>query len=145
AARRPLSGAERKPVIDGLPAPCDGDDGGRDGIVADPIGCRFDSGRLRCAGAKADGCLSAEQVDALSRAFAGPKDSKGRQGDPGFPFGTGLTATQGIPGLLVGSTNPVGPPFTATEMDVDKRADDAAAQPQMLLTATSTWTNVHTV
>src|SRR4030095_1983897 len=43
-----------------------------------------------------------------------------------------------------GSANPAGPPFTATEMDVDKRAEDAAAQPQMLLTATSTWTNLNT-
>ena len=68
-------------MIDGLLAACDGDDGLRDGIVADPIGCRFDPGGLRCAGAKADRCLSAPQVDALSRAFAGPKDSKGRQLD----------------------------------------------------------------
>jgi Tannase and feruloyl esterase len=142
--RRAFSDADRKTVIDGLLAACDGGDGLRDGIVADPTGCRFDPRALRCAGAKVDGCLSAPQVDALTRAFAGPKDSKGRQVYPGFPFDTGITATQGIPGLLAGSTNPVGPPFTATEMDVDKRAEDAAAQPQMLLTATSTWTNLNT-
>ena len=142
--RRALSDADRKTVIDGLLAACDGEDGLRDGIVADPIGCRFDPARLRCPAAKADGCLSGEQVEALSRAFAGPKDSKGRQVYPGFPFDTGITATQGIPGLLVGSANPVGPPSRATEMDVDKRAEDAAAQPQTLLTATSTWTNLNT-
>src|SRR3954452_96954 len=128
----------------GLLAAGDGENGLRDGIVPDPIGCRFDPARLRCAGAKADGCLSAPQVDALSRAFAGPKDSKGRQVYPGFPFDTGITATQGIPGLLVGSANPVGPPFTATEMDVDQRADMAAADPQAALTATTRWTNLNT-
>jgi len=125
-------------------ASCDGADGLRDGIVSDPIGCRFDPGSLRCAGAKADGCLSQPQAEALARAFAGPKDSKGRQVYPGFPFDTGIGATEGIPGLLAGSANPVGPPFTATEMDVDKRAKDAAADPQMQLTSTWGWTNLNT-
>jgi feruloyl esterase len=118
-------------------AACDAADGLRDGIVSDPIGCRFDPGSLRCAGQKADGCLSQAQVEALAKAFAGPKDSKGRQVYPGFLFDTGIAASQGIPGLLAGSANPVGPPFTATEMDVDKRAEDAAAQPQTQLTATA--------
>ena len=63
---------------------------------------------------------------------------------PGFPFDTGIAATEGIPGLLAGSANPVGPPFTATEMDVDKRAEDAAADPQMQLTSTWGWTNLNT-
>ena len=77
-------------------------------------------------------------------AFAGPKDSKGRQVYPGFPFDTGIAATQGIPGLLAGSMNPVGAPFTATEMDVDKRGEDAAADPQAQLTSTWGWTNLNT-
>ena len=117
--RRAFSDADRKAVIDGLLAACDGADGLRDGIVSDPIGCRFDPASLVCAGEKADGCLSRAQAEALAKAFAGPKDSKGRPVYPGFPFDTGIAATQGIPGLLAGSANPVGPPFTATEMDVD--------------------------
>jgi feruloyl esterase len=63
---------------------------------------------------------------------------------PGFLFDTGIVATQGIPGLLAGGLNPVGPPFTATEMDVDERAAQAAAHPQMQLTATASWTNLNT-
>ena len=143
-ARRAFSDADRKAVIDGLLASCDAADGLRDGIVSDPIGCRFDPASLRCAGPKADGCLSGPQVEALSKAFAGPKDSKGRPVYPGFLFDTGIAATQGIPGLLAGSANPVGPPFTATEMDVDNRAEGAAAQPQSQLTSTSSWTNLNT-
>jgi feruloyl esterase len=143
-ARRALSDADRKTVIDGLLAACDGADGLGDGIVADPIGCRFDPHSSTCAGPKADGCLSGRQVDALRMAFAGPKDSKGRQVYPGFPFDTGIVATQGIPGLLAGSLNPVGPRFTATEMDVDLRAEKAAADPVMQLTATWGWTNLST-
>ena len=142
--RRAFSDADRKAVIDGLLAACDGADGLRDGIVSDPIGCRFDPGSLRCAGAKADGCLSQPQAEALAKAFAGPRDSKGRPVYPGFPFDTGIVATEGIPGLLAGSANPVGPPFTATEMDVDQRAEAAAADPQAQLTSTSSWTNLNT-
>jgi feruloyl esterase len=142
--RRAFSDADRKAVIDGLLAACDGADGLGDGIVSDPTGCRFDPASLACAGEKAEGCLSRAQAEALAKAFAGPKDSKGRPVYPGFPFDTGITATQGIPGLLAGSANPVGPPFTATEMDVDARAEAAAANPQMQLTSTWGWTNLNT-
>ena len=131
-------------MIDGLLAACDGADGLRDGVVSDPIGCRFDPGALRCAGPKVEGCLSGAQVEALGKAFAGPKDSKGRQVYPGFLFDTGIAATQGIPGLLAGSMNPVGRPFTATEMNVDERAERAAADSQMQLTTTWSWTNLNT-
>jgi hypothetical protein len=142
--RKAFSDGDRKAVVDGLLAACDAGDGLKDGMIFDPVGCRFDPKTLRCAGEKADGCLSNTQVSAIEKAFAGPKDSKGRQVYPGFLFDTGITATRGIPGLLAGSVNPVGPPFTATEMDVDKRAEEAAASPMMILTATSSWTNLNT-
>jgi feruloyl esterase len=141
---RAFSDADRRAVIDGLLAACDGADGLRDGIVSDPLGCKFNPGSLRCAGTKVEGCLSGAQLEALAKAFAGPKDSKGRQVYPGFPFDTGIAATQGIPGLLAGSMNPVGPRFTATEMNVDERAERAAADPQMQLTTTWSWTSLNT-
>jgi hypothetical protein len=142
--RRALSDADRKAIIEGVLASCDARDGLRDGIVSDPLGCRFDPGALACQGPKKDGCLSAAQVDAIRRGFAGPKDSTGRQVYPGFLFDTGIANTSGLPGLLAGSMNPVGPPFTATDMDVDRRAAAASADPQMQLTATSSWTNLNT-
>ncbi len=142
--RRAFSDADRKAVIDGLLSACDARDGIKDALVFDTFGCRFDPKTLRCSGVKAEGCLSSEQVSAMEKAFAGPKDSKGRQIYPGFPFDTGITASQGIPGLLAGSINPVGPPFTATEMEVDKKVEAASADAQMLLTATSSWTNLNT-
>jgi hypothetical protein len=142
--RRAFSDADRKAVIDGVLAACDGADGLHDGIVSDPIGCHFDPVSLVCTGPKADGCLSGAQVDVLRKAFAGPKDWKGRQVYPGFLFDTGIAATQGIPGLLAGGLNPVGPPFTATGMDVDARAAAAAADPRAQLTSTWGWTNLNT-
>jgi hypothetical protein len=142
--RQPFSDADRKTVIDGVLAACDAGDGLKDGMVFNTSGCRFDPKTLVCPAAKADGCLSREQVSAIEKAFAGPRDSKGRQVYPGFLFDTGIATTQGLPGLLAGVLNPVGPPFTATEMDVDKRVDAATADPQMNLTATSTWTNLNT-
>jgi feruloyl esterase len=142
--RQALSDADKKTVIDGLLNACDASDGLKDGMVFNTKGCRFDPKTLVCNGPKKDGCLSMAQAAALDKAFAGPKDSNGRQVYPGFPYDTGLAATQGIPGLLHGGLNPVGPSFTATEMDVDRRAEAARANPQAILTATSTWTNLNT-
>jgi feruloyl esterase len=144
ATRQALSDADKKSVIDGLLNACDAGDGIKDGMVFNTKACRFDPKALVCKGPKADGCLSAAQTSALEKAFAGPKDSKGRQVYPGFLFDTGIAATQGIPGLLHGGLNPVGPPFSATAMDVDARAAAAAEDPAEALTSTSRWTNLNT-
>ena len=142
--RKAFSESDRRAVIDGVLAACDGSDGLKDGIISDPVGCRFDPTQLVCKGPKVDGCLSAAQADAIVAGFAGPKDSKGRQVYPGFLFDTGIANTQGLPGLLVGAVNPVGPAFSATEMDVDARAAAALADPQMQLTTTANWTKLNT-
>jgi feruloyl esterase len=137
-----LSPSDKKTVIDGILNQCDAADGAKDGIVFNTK-CRFDPKLLVCKGPKADGCLSSEQAAAIEKGFAGPKDSKGRQVYAGFPFDTGIAATQGIPGLLNGGRNPVGPAFTATSMDVDARAA-AALEGNAILTMTSEWTNLNT-
>jgi feruloyl esterase len=142
--RQALSDGDKKAVIDGFLNACDASDGVKDGMVFNTRACRFDPKTLACNGTKAEGCLSAEQAAALDKAFAGPKDSRGRQVYTGFLYDTGIAATQGIPGLLHGGSNPVGPPFTATAMDVDARAAAAAADPEEALTATSRWTNLNT-
>jgi len=137
-----LSDADKKTVIDGIVNQCDAADGLKDGIVFNTQ-CKFDPKLLVCKGPKADGCISSEQAAALEKGFAGPKDSKGRQVYAGFPFDTGIAATQGIPGHLNGGRNPVGPAFTATTMDVDARAQRAMSGNSML-TMTSEWTQLNT-
>jgi feruloyl esterase len=144
ATRQALSDADKKAVIDGFLNACDATDGLKDGMVFNTNACRFDPKTLVCKGAKADGCLSAEQAAALEKGFAGPKDSKGRPVYPGFLFDTGIAATQGIPGLLHGGLNPVGPTFSATSMDVDARVAAAGADSGAVLAATSSWTNLNT-
>ena len=142
--RQALSDADKRTVIDGILNACDASDGVNDGMVFNTSACRFDPKTLVCNGPKKDGCLTMAQASALEKAFAGPKDSKGRQVYPGFLYDTGIAATQGIPGLLQGGLNPVGPAFTAKEMDVDRRAEAASSNPQAILSATSTWTNLNT-
>jgi tannase/feruloyl esterase len=138
----PLSDGDKKTIIDGIVNQCDAADGLKDGIVFN-TNCKFDPKLLVCRGPKADGCISSEQAAALEKGFGGPKDSKGRQVYAGFPFDTGIAATQGIPGHLNGGRNPVGGPFTATSMDVDARAA-RALDGNSLLTITSEWTNLNT-
>src|SRR5215469_16015740 len=142
--RAAFSDSDKKTVIDGLLNACDAADGLNDGMVFNWQGCRFDPKALVCKGAKQDGCLSMSQATTLVKAFAGPKDTKGRQVYPGFPFDTGIVSTQGIPGLLHGGLNPVGPGFTDIGMDVDSAVERAMADPAGSLGETSRWTNLNT-
>ena len=59
--------ARIKLVHDAVLAACDAADGVADGLVSDPIGCRyrFDVRKLQCTGAVSDSCLSAAQVNAV--------------------------------------------------------------------------------
>jgi feruloyl esterase len=68
-------------------AACDAADGVADGILNDPRACHFDPAAIQCKDADADGCLTAPQVAALRKIYAGPKNSKGQQISPGFSPG----------------------------------------------------------
>jgi feruloyl esterase len=142
--RNALSEGDKKAVIEGLLHACDAADGLRDRMIFNLQTCRFDPKTLVCNGPKAEGCLSMAQAAVLEKAFGGPKDSKGRQVYPGFPFDTGIASTQGVPGLLYGGANPVGPAFTEIGMDVDGAVDRVLTDPAESLTATSRWTNLNT-
>jgi feruloyl esterase len=66
-------------------AACDGLDGLKDGILADPRQCRFDPATIECKGTNGAGnCLTPPQVAALRRIYEGPRDAQGRQVFPGF-------------------------------------------------------------
>jgi feruloyl esterase len=140
----PLSDADRKAVIDGIVNACDANDGVKDGMIFDRNSCRFDPATLVCKGAKADGCLSPAQASAIAKAMAGPKDSKGNQVYPGFPFDTGIAAMGGgIPGILLAAGPPVGGATPASQ-DVDAEARAADRNPQAVIADTWSWTNLNT-
>jgi feruloyl esterase len=139
-----LSASDRKTVIDGLLKACDGGDGLEDGMIFNTRACRFDPKTLVCSGEKRDGCLSAAQAQAVEKAFTGPRDSKGNQVYPTFPYDTGITATGGgIPGLLSPGKSPLGPPNRSLQQDVDREAATQAANPQAIVGDTWSWTNLN--
>jgi len=55
---------------------CDARDGLTDGVLDDPTRCRFDPDVLRCTAADAATCLTAPQVEAARKIYAGPKNPR---------------------------------------------------------------------
>jgi hypothetical protein len=68
-------------------AACDALDGVKDGVIDDPTKCPFDPTVLLCKESETDSCLTAAQVGALKKIYAGPQDSDGNQVMPGFSPG----------------------------------------------------------
>jgi hypothetical protein len=67
---------------------CDSRDGVKDGVIADPLACRFDVAVLQCKGTEAADCLTTAQVEAAKKIYAGPKNPRtGLQIFPGFEPG----------------------------------------------------------
>jgi feruloyl esterase len=54
-------------------AQCDSKDGVEDGVVDDPTACVFRPASLLCKGAESDACLTAPQVAAIQKLYAGPR------------------------------------------------------------------------
>jgi feruloyl esterase len=51
---------------------CDAKDGVKDGIIEVPTTCRFDPGVIKCKGPDSNTCLTAPQVEAARKLYAGP-------------------------------------------------------------------------
>ena len=71
---------------------CDAADGAKDGILENPMACRVDPKVLACAnGQDGASCLSAAQVEAAQKIYAGAKNTRtGRQVFPGLEVGSEL-------------------------------------------------------
>ena len=79
---------------------CDADDGLVDGVISDPINCRFDPSTLLCRGTDNMDCLTDGEVDSLNLIYAGLYDPvTGGQFWPGLEPGSELGWT-GWGGLL---------------------------------------------
>jgi hypothetical protein len=56
---------------------CDMSDGVKDGVIGDPVGCRFDPSVLACTGGHHSECLTDQQIRAAKNIYAGPSTSTG--------------------------------------------------------------------
>jgi feruloyl esterase len=137
-----LSDTDRALVVSGLLKSCDALDGVQDGMIFDTRGCNFDPQVLQCRGEKTDSCLTSLQVQAIKKAFAGPRTESGRQIYPGFAYDTGIGFRGArIPGLLSGGTIPVGAPPPDVALDFDALAT-AAHNAIEMAGDTNAWTNL---
>ena len=92
--RKAFSPADMGLVADRVVARCDALDQLVDGMVGDIKRCQavFKPAELQCSGAKTDSCLSALQVQALTRSFAGPRNSQGAALYSDWSFDGGIGA-----------------------------------------------------
>lgn len=134
---------ERKLITDAILDTCDGKDGIKDGMIFDRNACRFDPAVLACTSDKHDSCLSPVKVSALKKAFSGPKNARGNQVYPPFPWDAGVAAEGvSIPGIMVtGGRSPVGPPYRES-INLDQLEDAVDASGMERLTNTAYWTNL---
>jgi hypothetical protein len=66
-------------------AACDASDGLPDGLVSNPLACRFDPAVLACKAGDGSDCLTAPQMETLKALYAGPKNPRtGEQIYPGL-------------------------------------------------------------
>jgi hypothetical protein len=139
-----FSPSDKKLVADAIVAACDAEDGLKDGMIFNMRQCQFDPASLACSGAKTDACLAPDQVSALTKAFAGPRNSRGAQSYPAFPWDSGVAAVDvPVPGILTtGARSPVNPAAFET-INVDEIEDRVNADGMERLTNTASWTNLN--
>lgn len=83
--------AEKLPVLTkAIYEKCDPIDGLKDGLIDDPRRCVFSPAHdlPKCASGDTADCFTNAQVDALTKIYGGPHDSKGKQLFPGEPVGS---------------------------------------------------------
>jgi len=87
-----FSNADLTLVANAVARVCDSKDGVKDGLIFNAKECHFDPTELVCTQGKTDTCLSANQVAALKKIFAGPKNSRGEALYSDWPYDIGISA-----------------------------------------------------
>jgi feruloyl esterase len=107
---------------------CDMDDGVKDGIIGDPLACKFDPAELLCKSGQTNGCFTPAQVDVINKLYAGPMTSDGKSiSTGGYLRGSELTWGDFWPALAVEQFYKfglwgysAGPQFKYTDFDFDR-------------------------
>ncbi|WP_066660823.1 MULTISPECIES: tannase/feruloyl esterase family alpha/beta hydrolase [unclassified Sphingomonas] len=80
-------------------AACDAQDGVRDGVISNPLTCKFRTATLLCKSGQTEGCLTAPKLKMLDLIRAPMRDEAGRAMDGGlFP---GVRTRPGLPSPLL--------------------------------------------
>jgi feruloyl esterase len=83
---------------------CDAGDGLKDGLISEPLHCRFDPASLLCKGGETDTCLTESQVGAVKKVYDGAKNRRtGKQIFAGWARGS----EQGWPQYITSPREPV--------------------------------------
>ncbi len=69
---------------------CDALDGVKDGLIENPVACKFDPGVLVCKGGEESGCLTPAQVDTARLIYSPIIDAKTKREIPGLAPGSEL-------------------------------------------------------
>jgi hypothetical protein len=81
-------GVDGKPILTAAQLPilhkaileaCDAADGLKDGLISDPLSCRFDPAAIECKGGATEACLTHAQVETARAIYAGAHDDKGNK------------------------------------------------------------------
>ncbi len=75
-------------VHDAIIKKCDRLDGVMDGIMENPLRCRFDPSELKCKKSEDASCLTRNEVDAFRKIYGGPRLSSGKQISSGPALGS---------------------------------------------------------
>ncbi len=83
--------ASKFPLIhDAALAACDAHDGVKDGVIENPLQCKFDPGALLCKSGDAPDCLTAAQLETARDMYRGAVSASGKQIFPGLMPGSEL-------------------------------------------------------
>jgi len=97
--KNPIPFSKLALLADRVYAVCDGEDGLKDGLIADPRACAFSPQRdlPRCEGADAAGCFTAGQIETLKVIYS-PVVVNGVKRYPGWPLSAEIAGPNGRSG-----------------------------------------------
>ncbi|KAI5359472.1 putative tannase/feruloyl esterase, alpha/Beta hydrolase [Septoria linicola] len=84
-----LTEEDRELITNAVVKTCDEDDGVADGLIENPLACKFDIDSLACKNNSSTACLTKAKLAAVKAIYAGPKRrDTGAEVYPGFTFGS---------------------------------------------------------